>query len=111
MHLLTNTLCSFVVAFTLPYLLDAPYADLGSQLGFIYGSMSLLSLIFGYFFLPELKNRSLEQVETMFQSNVPMRKFGDYPVMPDDASGPDGKIAYLDEKSPNVERTEPVSQS
>lgn len=40
--------------------------------------MSFLSLICGYLFLPELKNRSLEEVDKMFESKLPLRKFGKY---------------------------------
>lgn len=40
--------------------------------------MSFLSLVFGYLFLPELKNRSLEEVDKMFDSKLPLRKFGEY---------------------------------
>ena len=69
---------SFVVSFTLPYLLDPPYAALESKVGFIYGSMSFLSLVFGYFFLPEVKGHSLEEIEDMFAARLPLRKFGQY---------------------------------
>lgn len=88
---------SFVVSFTLPYLLFKPYADLGSQVGFMYvpsifnwligltyqkkhryGGIAFLSIVFGYFCIPELKNRSLEEIEKMFEANIPLRKFGEY---------------------------------
>lgn len=48
-----------------------------------YGSMSFLSLICGYLFLPELKNRSLEEVDKMFESKLPLRKFGEYHSLSD----------------------------
>ena len=73
-----DAVCSFVVAFTLPYLLDPPYANLQGKVGFIYGSMCFLALVWGYFFLPELKNRSLEELEEMFEAKVPLRKFRHY---------------------------------
>lgn len=40
--------------------------------------MSFLALIFGYFCIPELKGRSLEQVEKMFETGVPLRKIGQF---------------------------------
>jgi hypothetical protein len=43
---------SFVVSFTLPYLLDKPGANLQSKVGFIYGSICFLGLTWGFFFLP-----------------------------------------------------------
>ena len=40
--------------------------------------MSFLSFVWGFFFLPELKNRSLEEVEEVFASGMPGRKLGNY---------------------------------
>jgi SP family sugar:H+ symporter-like MFS transporter len=51
---------AFVVAFTLPYLFDETEADLGSRIGYIYGPLTLVSLAFVYFCIPETKGRSLE---------------------------------------------------
>jgi hypothetical protein len=45
----------FVVAFTLPYLLYAPYANLGMKVGFIFGPIATLATIWAYFFIPECK--------------------------------------------------------
>ncbi|CAK7227493.1 hypothetical protein SBRCBS47491_006586 [Sporothrix bragantina] len=69
---------NFLVSFTLPYLLGAGYADLGSKVGFIYGSIGLVGIIWGYFFLPELKGRSLEEIDEMFAEKVPARKTRDW---------------------------------
>ncbi|KAH8671636.1 general substrate transporter [Xylariales sp. PMI_506] len=71
-----NVLMNFVVTFSIPYLLNAPYAALGSKVGFIFGSMSFLSLIFVYFAVPECKGKSLEQVDLLFQNGVKLRDFG-----------------------------------
>ncbi|KAL9106850.1 MAG: hypothetical protein Q9227_008183 [Pyrenula ochraceoflavens] len=94
-----NIVTLFVVSFTVPYLLDAPYAALGSKVGFIYGGMSFLSLVFGWLFLPELKNRSLEEIETMFEAKVPLRKFGAWEAGADDVGAAITRIEKLDEKA------------
>ncbi|KAK1625733.1 general substrate transporter [Colletotrichum phormii] len=62
-----NIAMQFTVAFTLPYLLNAPYANLGSKVGLIFGTISFLSLVFVYLCVPECKGRTLEE--------IPMRKF------------------------------------
>ena len=64
------TSISFTSSFTVPYLLDAPYADLGSKVGFIYGSFSVLAAAYVFFFIPELKNRSFEEVDILFHEKV-----------------------------------------
>ena len=91
---------------------------MGSKVGFIYGiicpfypnlltpansflvlagGMSFLSLIFGWFFLPELKNRSLEEIEVMFESDTPMRKFGKYETDADGIGAGVTRIERMDE--------------
>lgn len=76
---LTNIFFNFAVNFTIPYLIGSEYADLGGRVGFIYGGLSVLALLFVYFFVPECKGRSLEEIDRMFHEKVPMRKFGSHP--------------------------------
>ena len=45
---------------------------------FVSGGMCFLACVCGYLFLPELKGRSLEEVEVMFQAGLPLRKFNQY---------------------------------
>ncbi|GKZ53135.1 hypothetical protein AnigIFM49718_005716 [Aspergillus niger] len=75
---LIRIVCDFAVSYSLPYLLKAPYADLQSKVGFIYGSLAALGVVCGYFFLPELTGRSLEELEEMWQRRIPARKFADW---------------------------------
>lgn len=58
--------------------MNAPYADLGSKVGFIYGGLSVLGFVFAFFFLPEVKNRSLEEIDSMFHSGIGLRHFKNY---------------------------------
>ncbi|KAJ9639278.1 hypothetical protein H2204_003889 [Knufia peltigerae] len=71
-----NVATQFAVSFSLPYLLNAPYANLGSKVGFIFGSMAFLSLVFAYWCVPEVKGRSLEEVDRLFELGIPLRQFG-----------------------------------
>ncbi|CDH11783.1 related to RGT2-Sensor of high external glucose concentrations [Zygosaccharomyces bailii ISA1307] len=76
--MLINILFAFLVAFTLPYLLNKPYANLQAKVGFIYGAFSTLGLIYTYFFIPECKGKSLEEVDFCFYKGVPLRQFATY---------------------------------
>lgn len=64
-----------MVTFTLPYLLKDKYAGLGSRVGFIYGSIAFLGVVWAYFYLPETAGRSLEELEELWRAKVPPRKF------------------------------------
>ena len=73
-----SVITTFVVSFTLPYLLNPPYAALGARVGFIYGSMSAISVVAAWLLIPEMKGRSLEEVDEMFEKNIAVREFRDY---------------------------------
>jgi hypothetical protein len=68
-----------VFSFSTPYLLDAPYANLHSKVGFVFGALACCSFIFAYLCVPEMKGRSLEEINRMFQAKVPVRDFKSYP--------------------------------
>lgn len=71
-----NILIQFLVTFSLPYLLNAPYANLGSKVGFIFGSTAVLATIFSYFGIPECNGKTLEEIDELFLEGVSIRKFG-----------------------------------
>lgn len=45
-------------------------------MGFIFGAVAFLSLIFTYFCVPECKGKTLEQVDWLFKNGVRLRDFG-----------------------------------
>lgn len=65
----------FATSFSIPYLLDEPYAGLGSKVGFIFGTAALLAGTFAYFCVPECNHRTLEEIDQLFLSGVPVRQF------------------------------------
>lgn len=67
-----------IIVFVNPY----TQADIGGRVAFIYGSLSIAAFLFSWFFVPELKQRSLEQIDELFQQRIPTRKFESY-VCPD----------------------------
>ncbi|KAJ6119565.1 hypothetical protein N7523_003845 [Penicillium sp. IBT 18751x] len=59
----------FAVTFSYPYMetADTPgHVYLGGKLGFIYGSISFLALVFGLLFIPETKRMELEDIDKQF---------------------------------------------
>ena len=50
-----------------PYLLGSPGANLGAKVGYIFAGVSFASFIFITFFVPEMKGRSLEEIDEMFE--------------------------------------------
>ncbi|KAH8878698.1 general substrate transporter [Thozetella sp. PMI_491] len=70
-----NVIMQFLVSFTLPYLLFAPYAALSSKVGFVFGAFAAMSVVFSYFCVPEVRGKSLEEIDRLFLAGVPMRQF------------------------------------
>lgn len=70
-----SVVAAFLVSFTAPYLLNAPYGNLHGKVGFIYGSLSILFTFLTWTSVPEMKGRSLEEIDVLYAQNVPTRKF------------------------------------
>nr|WVH01927.1 membrane transporter [Naematelia aurantialba] len=69
-----------IITFVNPYMQDAQYGNLGGGVGFIYGAISVASIVFVYFFLPELKGVTLETVDAMFDAGISPRLMGTHPM-------------------------------
>lgn len=76
-----SVLTTFITSFTIPYLVNSEYANLGAKLGFVYGSINVAMGILVYFFIPELKGRTLEEVDQLLASGEPIRKFKEIPTV------------------------------
>ena len=62
-----DVLSAFLVTFATPYIQNTPGAGLGARVGFVFMGAAVLALIYFMLFLPELKGRSLEEVDELFE--------------------------------------------
>ena len=63
--------CSaFLVTFFTPYILNGPQIKAGARTAFIWMALSVIAFIYFFFFLPELKGRSLEEVDELFEKRL-----------------------------------------
>ncbi|KPI45636.1 Alpha-glucosides permease MPH3 [Cyphellophora attinorum] len=69
-----NILWSFV----LPYLFNPDKADLGGKLGFIFGGLCFPCIAFLWWYQPETRGRSYEELDEMFMKSIAPRKFASY---------------------------------
>ncbi|OAP54927.1 hypothetical protein AYL99_10627 [Fonsecaea erecta] len=75
-----NVIANFAVGFSLPYLLNAPYANLHLQIGWVFAPICFIALVFVYFMVPECKGKSMEQIDRMFHEGISIRQFGKYNI-------------------------------
>ncbi|KAJ5579517.1 uncharacterized protein N7459_005502 [Penicillium hispanicum] len=66
-------IASLLITYINPYVQDSP-GNLGSRVGLVYGSISILSMFFVYFLVPETSGRSLEELDELFEARVPAWK-------------------------------------
>lgn len=80
--LATAVQAAVAVAMTvaIPYLINPDQANGRGKIGFFFGGLSLLSLVWAWFRVPETKGRTYEELDVMFARGVKTREFRDYRV-------------------------------
>lgn len=66
--------------FAIPYMVSPTAAHLNGKVGFVFGGLGLIASIWAWFFIPELRGRSFQEIDTMFQNKVPPRQMGSYQI-------------------------------
>ncbi|ORY89803.1 general substrate transporter [Leucosporidium creatinivorum] len=62
--------------FVTPYIQNAEYGNLGAKISWMWAGFSLVSIIYVYVMVPELKGRTLEELDQLFEARISPRKFG-----------------------------------
>ena len=52
--------------------------NLQGKVGFIFGGLSIITTIIAFFYIPELKGRTPNEIDAMFAERVPPRQMGAY---------------------------------
>jgi MFS transporter, SP family, sugar:H+ symporter len=68
----------WLVSFTAPYFINPADLNWGPKYGYIWFGTNLVNMIFVLIFLPETKDRTLEEIDEMFYNKLPARKFRTY---------------------------------
>jgi hypothetical protein len=50
----------------------------GPKYGYIWAGSNFICVLFFFFFMPEMKGRSLEELDEIFEAKVPAMKFKQY---------------------------------
>lgn len=66
-----NVVTAFIVSFCVPYILN----DIEANIGWVFGAIAFICAVITYIWVPETKDRSLEELDELFQARTPARKF------------------------------------
>ncbi|KAG9778538.1 hypothetical protein HRR83_002746 [Exophiala dermatitidis] len=69
---------AWLATFTAPYFINVDSLNWGPKYGYIWTPSCLLGALWVYFFLPEVQNRTFEEIDEMFEARLPARKFRKY---------------------------------
>ncbi|KAH8885745.1 general substrate transporter [Thozetella sp. PMI_491] len=75
-----NFIVAWLVAFFSPYFINPDHLNWGPKYGYIWGASNFVLAVWAFFFIPETKDRSLEQLDELFEKKVPARKFAKFVV-------------------------------
>jgi len=69
---------AWLTTFTAPYFINPQSLNWGPKYGYIWTPSCWISALWVFFFLPEVKDRTLEEIDEMFEARLPARKFRKY---------------------------------
>ncbi|KAE8447058.1 hypothetical protein EG329_011193 [Mollisiaceae sp. DMI_Dod_QoI] len=86
---------AWLATFTAPYFINPASLNWGPKYGYIWTPSCFIGALWVWFYLPEVKNRTFEEIDEMFVARLPARKFRTYKCI--------GAAALVvDEKEPRV---------
>jgi SP family general alpha glucoside:H+ symporter-like MFS transporter len=66
---------NIIFTIAMPYMLGSDQANWRGKAGFLFGAISFVCLIWCWFRIPESKGRTFEELDILFEKNVPSREF------------------------------------
>ncbi|KAK4223510.1 putative high-affinity glucose transporter [Podospora fimiseda] len=75
-----NFIVGWAISFFTPYFINPDKLGWGPKYGYIWGASNFILALWTFFFVPETKGRSLEQLDELFEEGVSARKFSSYVV-------------------------------
>jgi len=92
---------AWLTTFTAPYFINPSALNWGPKYGYIWTPSCFIAAAWVWLYLPEVKNRTFEEIDEMFLARLPARKFRKYQCI-----GPAAMV--VDEKNPRVSIQEVV---
>lgn len=65
-----------VINFLIPYMVNPDEANLRGKVGFIFSGLAFIGLLGSWYYVPELKGKTYDEIDRLFAARVPPRKMG-----------------------------------
>jgi hypothetical protein len=88
--------------FVLPYLFNPDKANLGAKVTFIFGALSVLSIVYLWFYQPESAGLSYERLDELFIGRVKAKMFQEKDVSRSDIEGGSGSRSASEKSSDQI---------
>lgn len=79
-----DALFGIVTGIVTPYLINPGELNARGKTDFLWGGISIISVLWCYFRLPETKHRTFEELDYMFENKVPTREFKAFVIEEDE---------------------------
>lgn len=73
-----QAIIGIIMTVAIPYMINPDQANMQGKLGFFFGGLGLLCYIWAYLRIPETMGRTYEELDLLFDKNVPARQFKNY---------------------------------
>ncbi|PQE24887.1 general alpha-glucoside permease protein [Rutstroemia sp. NJR-2017a WRK4] len=68
----------WLITFTAPYFINPGSLNWGPKYGYIWAGSCFIGALWVWLYLPEVKNRTFEEIDEMFKAGLPARRFRKY---------------------------------
>ncbi|KAJ0425529.1 maltose permease [Aspergillus carlsbadensis] len=72
----TQSVLGVAMNFACPYMVNPDEGNLQGKVGFVFGGLCLFATVWSFFYVPELKGRSMVEIDQLFHRGVKPRKMG-----------------------------------
>ena len=76
----TQAVMGIIFNFVIPYMINPDEGNLRGKVGFIFGGLAAIATVWSFFYVPELKGRTFDEIDYMFRAKVSPRKMGSFVI-------------------------------
>lgn len=74
----TQAVMGIIMNFACPYMVNPDEGDLKGKVGFVFSGLCALATVWSFFYVPELKGRSMAEIDRLFALRIKPRKMDSY---------------------------------